>query len=369
MSRTLTEGAIIDALHNRRKSLQENCPDVAYKEAPGVDPKYRVTDEPKNPAGTAVEPFAWTMDDFMSKCSNCGAFFTTNENVSGVEFVCPECGEHAILEMVGEIESARLIECDSTDPNDGVVYSLAADVDDIISDDDLEDPGDDEDAIDVADEDDYEDDEVEDDEVEDVEEGQLLELKLKRKAIRGGKLVKLNPKTVKLKIKKAKRGKGFKILNGKIVKMTASERMRRKKAMKKVNRKGSTKRKRAKSMRKARRIGLVASLDFNRPVHIDEVATANCINEALNEVFDNFEDYIPFEITEITEAIYDAEADKLILEASIEYEDGEIDEATFEVNDVLTGTAQLTESSGDKLDLPVRILAESSVNDNVITLE
>jgi DNA-directed RNA polymerase subunit RPC12/RpoP len=370
MANMLTEGAIINALHKRRK-MNESYPTVPYEDAPKPDEKYKVTDTPKNPAGTGVEPYKWTMDNFVSKCPNCGAFFTSEEDMSDEEVNCPECRENVVLESVGEIVSARLVECGG-DPNDGVVYSLAADVDDIVDDDDLVDSDDFED--DYIEDDDIEDDDIADDEDEDeeneddeVSEGALLELKIKRKAIRGGKVVKLDPETMRLKIKRAKRGKGFKIVNGKIKKMSAQERIKRSKAMKKVARRASVKNKRRRSNKKAQR--LIANLDLNRNIIVDEYKLMDSVNEALDYAFSHYEDYIPFELVEVNAIKYDPEADMILIESTIRYEDDQEDSATFEINGALEGDCELTESSGEIFDLPVRITASCDVIDNEIIID
>lgn len=273
-------------------------------------------EEAKNPAGTSDEPRLWMMDDFLNVCPECGEYFTSPDDIDGEEIECPNC--HAIItnECVGAIESCK----ESELPDDAE---------------------DDDELIDTAD----------CEEASDKE--PMNEVTIK---VSGGKV---------LRFKKPAK-KGFKRVGGKYVKMTAAEKKARKMAGKKMGRKGlgnkgSAKMKRRKSMKK--RSNISASY------HINEAATLSCLNTSVNEAFKANPTYMPFKAVSIDEAIYDEGNDVLRLNTSIQYEDGNMDEAQFVLTDVSEGTFTLTESTG-VFDLPnVRIEGDSFFDEDSIVIQ
>lgn len=370
--RSMNEASIIYALHNRRKmneSMNEataGFPSKAYQPAGKVDkPEYRASDKPGNPAGTGAKGVWWIMDNFISECPNCGAWLMSEEDMTQQKVRCPHCHEAVLIDVSEEIESVEGIESDLSgngDPNDGTVYHLAADVDGIIDDpelvdaDDIDDEDDlsgtddgdyddgyDEDEDDEDDEDEY--DEDEDDEDEDDEE--LNELKIR---IRGGKKIRVSASQAAKKARALKKKHGRKgfiaTKDGKLIRMSSAQKRAARQFGKRMKR-GTAISHRKRSMRK--RKNLVDGYNF------DENKLTSQINDALDTVFKKYTNAIPFRIVEVNDAVFSRNTDTLTLDTDIEYADGVMENASFELQGIESGNYVLTESTGDILDLPVEI--------------
>lgn len=170
--------------------------------------------------------------------------------------------------------------------------------------------------------------------------------------IRGGKVVKL----------RKKRRPGYKIINGKPIKMKSSERMKRSKNAKKNRRKmhsASANIKRKKSMKIRKRRGLDDNFKVNEALLID------LMNEAIEGIYETISDtFVVPEIDSIKECFMDEE-DNLVVEAIVKYDDGAEDtvEIVVEKFNKESGEFNVTESTDmfgeGTIKLSLNIIGES----------
>ena len=137
--------------------------------------------------------------------------------------------------------------------------------------------------------------------------------------VRGGKVVKL---------KKAPK-KGYKVIDGKYVKMSSKEIAARRKAIKKAQRKshtGAAKLARRKSMKLRLRKGLNDCFKF------DEQAFQHLMNASLDNIFESASnEFYSFTVESVNSATF--KDSNLVLECSIGYADGVTASGTFTIDD------------------------------------
>ena len=354
MRKLLDESSIINALHKRQmarmnEELQDN---IRHQEVPYHED---VDNEivPENVEGTEDEDNSWLDNSFAYQCPKCAGYFTSPEQLGNDEEVdCPHCGSYVVPD-----------ECDDFDFDD---YELEDDEEEDEEDEELDDSEDD------FDEDDEEDDFDDDEDLEDEEEDDFDEAE---KLYRNGK--KLSPAQVKAYRKHQKKrnqkgiGQGFELINGKKKKLS----MAQKKHIKQLS-KGSNLQHRIKAVKKAnRKRGINSSTDLGLNdnfvpyyLNLEEDSVISVLNKVIKEAFaDNEEDYIPFEVTEITEGFYYEDSDRLDFDANILYEDGEEDSAEFSVSGFKSGNIEIKENT-EKLDFPkMKIVGSGAiVNEQIL---
>lgn len=147
--------------------------------------------------------------------------------------------------------------------------------------------------------------------------------------IKGGKVVRL----------KKRPRKGYKLVNGKYVKMTPKERMARKKQGKKMSRKpvkAATIRKRKKSLKKGKARGLYDNFEVNEDVFKD------LVNAAYDDIYSDIsEQYVVPQVDHIVESFM-SEEDELVIEAVVKYDDGIEEEVQFVVEGFKYETGEFT---------------------------
>lgn len=153
----------------------------------------------------------------------------------------------------------------------------------------------------------------------------------------GGKKHKITQKQLRLAKKKKK---GYKLVNGKRVKMSAKQKRALAKNAKKLHR-GSAAKRAAK--RRAKTMRANASVDFDQ-IYANENAFLTLINGVITDFFnESSEDYAPFEVISVNEGT--VRGNKFFFECTARYADGEETEATFVLTGRPDGYYDVTESN------------------------
>ena len=231
-------------------------------------------------------------------------------------YACPECGE--------EFESDEPLDVCICPYCDAEIAPEYIGTEDELDDDDMT-------VADPYDEDPYDPYEECDDYDEDCDPDRNLQELKKKTVIRHGK-----------KVKKVVGKKGYKVVDGKLVKMSAKEKRARAKAGKKNIKKAQKKGKRmkAKSMKKA--MALNNSLDLN----FEEYSFMDLMNGVIGDVMENYGKYEGFKIVSINEAtMSENDTDTLTVEATVQYDNGKTDTAEFMIEGLTSddGTVEITE--------------------------
>ena len=357
--RLANEFNIIQALHKRKmaqltEGLQDNVrhQDTPYHE--DVDKDII----PDNLGDTEDEETSW-LDGTAYQCPECDGYFVSPEQLNPDDDVeCPYCGEYVVPDEVEDFDADDFEEVSDEDEDEE---------DEEEDEEDEEEDEEDIDDEDEEDEDDEEDDdeEDEDDDDEDIDEDVDEDMVRNGQKVRGARLKKLR-KIGKDK-HKAKRGKIRKHNSrGKFVgfvkdPLTPAQRHR----IALASHKGGAEAKRRRSRNKKHHEEYNNA--FPMYLDMDENSVMAVINKALHESFSYDESYIPFKITDITEAVYYQDADRLELSTDIIYKDGEVDTAEFELTGINEGVVEIKETT-DKFDMPnIRITGTGAiVNESIL---